>query len=330
MTEPAGGSQRRVVVSTDAAGQTLAAIVRVLADGIPWSKARKVVASGQVQVNGETRRDPAERIPAGATVQLDLAAPGRPAPEAEVPILHLDPSLVVVDKPAGLLSVPWQDETDTLLHRAHAAVRRRTKERRLPPLRVVQRLDKDTSGVIVFARTRAAERSLGDQLRRHSVDRRYLALVVGAPVAATIDTWILADRGDGRRGSAKVRPNASRREGSRPERAPAGAKRSITHVEPLERFATPGGIVSLVACRLSTGRQHQIRIHLAEAGHPLVGERVYGARDLRRPIDAARPMLHAERLGFLHPADGRPVLFRSDPPPDFAQLLARLRAGEPS
>jgi 23S rRNA pseudouridine1911/1915/1917 synthase len=314
----------RIEVGADVAGRTLAALVREDNEGMPWSKARKVVAAGKVKVDGQVRRDPAERAVLGTVVEIDLAAPSRPEPQADVPILHLDPSVVVVDKPAGLLTVPWEDETDTLLHRAHAAVKRRTREPRLPPLRVVQRLDKETSGVLVFARTKQAERSLGDQLRRHSVDRRYLALVIGAPVRATIDTFLLADRGDGRRGSAKVRPSAQADARGRSP-APAGAKRSITHVEPLERFEVPGGIVSLVACRLSTGRQHQIRIHLAEAGHPLVGERVYGARDLARPLDAARPMLHAERLGFLHPADDRPVLFQADPPADFAELLARLR-----
>lgn len=320
------GSRRRSELGPDDGGRTLAAIVRELMDGLPWTKAKKAVAAGKVLVDGRVRRDPAERIEAGAVVEVDLHAPPRPVESKdvpnEVPILHLDPSVVVVDKPAGLLSVPWEDETDTLLHRAHAAVQRRSPgARRLPPLRVVQRLDKDTSGVLVFARTKTAERSLGDQLRRHSVDRRYLALVVGEPLPGTIDTFILADRGDGRRGSARMRP------GDRGA-PPPGAKRSITHVEVLESFSlSQGGIVSLVSCRLSTGRQHQIRIHLAESGHPLLGERVYGSRDLAPPLTAARPMLHAERLGFQHPTEDRSMLFRADPPHDFQQLLARLRAG---
>lgn len=308
----------RIAVAPDEAGQTLAAVVRAALDGLPWSKARSLVYAGKVRVDGEVERDAARRLPAGAIVEVDSRARPIPADDGlEVALLHVDALVVVVDKPAGLLSVPWEDERDTLVHRAHAAMCRKVGQQHLPPLRVVQRLDKETSGVLVFARTRRAERALSDQLRKHTVDRRYLALVEGAPAAATHDTWLLPDRGDGRRGSARMRP------GSRP---PAGAKRSITHVEPLESFEVDEGVVSLVACRLDTGRQHQIRIHLAEAGHPLLGERVYGERGRTSPVAAARPMLHAERLGFLHPADERPVLFTADPPADFRELLQRLRA----
>jgi 23S rRNA pseudouridine1911/1915/1917 synthase len=181
---------------------------------------------------------------------------------------------------------------------------------------VVQRIDKDTTGLLVFARTLAAKRNLQQQLRVHSIERRYLALVhgvLGEP--ATIDTRLVRDRGDGLRGSFGHfrKPRGP---------LPADAQRALTHVAPLEPLAG----ATLIECRLHTGRQHQIRIHASELGHPLVGERVY-IRDYSGPRnDAPRPMLHAAVLGFDHPGHGRTVRFEQEPTEDFAMLLARLRA----
>jgi 23S rRNA pseudouridine1911/1915/1917 synthase len=183
-----------------------------------------------------------------------------------------------------------------------------------PRLRVVQRLDKETSGLLVFARTVAAERHLQQQLRAHSMLRRYLALVHGSAADATYDTLLVADRGDGLRGSWGV---FRRPKGTPPETA----RRAVTHVEVLE----PLRGATFVACELETGRQHQIRIHLSEAGFPLVGERVY-VRGFAGPLlPAPRPMLHAARLGFVHPRTGRELLFEAPPPPDFTAALDRLR-----
>ena len=221
----------------------------------------------------------------------------------------------MVTKPAGMLSVPFDKrDRDTLQHWVSKAIRRRLKQH-LPPVRVVQRLDKDTSGVLVFARTRRAERELQQQFRRHTVDRRYLALALGQVRSRKIRSVLVRDRGDGLRGSFRGRG-----------KPPPNGREAITHVECLRTFEEHGLKVSLVSCRLETGRQHQIRIHLAEAGHPVVGEKVY-VRDYRGSFVRGfegRTLLHAERLGFVHPADGRVRTFEVPVPDDFADLLDRL------
>lgn len=318
----------KAVVTREQDGQTVAAVVRALLGGVPWSRARKLCAEGKVLRSGRPVTDAAERVHEGDA--LEVRTHGSRPRDPEINLRYVDPDLVVVDKPAGLVTVPFEaDERDTLLHRAHAALRRREGGRHLPPLRVVQRLDKDTSGVLVLARTRRAERGLGEQFRRHSVHRLYLGLAYGRVVSATHDTWLVRDRGDGRRGSYRGR-------GSPPD----DARRAITHVEARERFSgagvrwssSPWPGITLVACTLETGRQHQIRIHLGEQGTPLVGEKVYdrdydGPR-LSGPIDAdARPMLHAAELGFVHPTRETSMRFACDLPSDFADLAGRLRAG---
>lgn len=317
------------VVSPEQDGQTVAAVVRALLD-VPWSRARSLCTSGRVLRHGEPVTDPARRVRKGEAIEVRPTA-ARPR-DPELVLRHVDPDVVVVDKPAGLLTVPYApDDRDTLLHRAHAALRRREGGRHLPPLRVVQRLDKDTSGVVVFARTRQAERGLGDQFRRHSVERMYLGLAYGRVVAATHESWLVPNRGDGRRGSFRGRDS----------RRPGTARHAITHVAVRERFSgdglrwdepnagCPG--VTLVSCTLETGRQHQIRIHLGEQGTPLVGERVYdrdyhGARLQAFTDGRGRPMLHAAELGFMHPTRDLPLRFVCDLPSDFADLLRMLGA----
>ncbi len=296
-------------------GQTLAAVVRGRSEGLSWRKAKEVVREGKVSIEGSARLDPATRVRAGMQIQID---PHRRADDSgpKITLVHVDPQIVVVDKPAGLLSVPYEDETDTVLHFAHVALRRHLKKPHLPPLRVVHRLDKDTSGVMVFARTRGAEQHLAKLLRAHDIERRYVALCEGRVVAKSHDTHLVADRGDGKRGSW------------RGEKPPKAAKRAITHVA-LQRTFDLGarGRVSKVACTLETGRQHQIRIHLAEAGTPILGERVYGRPDRPTIVAAARPMLHAEHLGFAHPTRDEVVRFTVEPPDDFQSVLAMLTRG---
>lgn len=327
MSETKDEGEVRGVVTPEQDGQTVAAVVRALLGGVPWSRARKLCDEGRVQRAGQPVTDSAQRVHAGEALVVRLRG-ARPR-DPEILLRYVDPDLVVVDKPAGLVSVPYEPgDRDTLLHRAHAALRRREGGKHLPPLRVVSRLDKDTSGVIVLARTRRAERGLGEQFRRHDVHRLYLGLAYGHVVAGTHDTWLVPDRGDGRRGSFR-----GRRE------PPEGARRAITHVEVRERFSGAGlrwsapsshGI-TLVACTLETGRQHQIRIHLGEQGTPLVGEKVYdrdydGPRLSGLPDGDGRPMLHAAELGFVHPTRDTPMRFACDLPSDFADLLSRLRA----
>src|SRR5262249_47465942 len=153
----------------------------------------------------------------------------------------------------------------------------------LPRLRVVQRLDKETSGLVVFARSVLAERGLGKQFHAHTVIRRYLAIIPGYLSARRIATRLVRDRGDGRRGSTAL---------------PGVGKVAVTHIEVLDRMPRH----TLLSCRLETGRTHQIRVHLAELGHPICGEKVYQ----REPDKSGTPRLalHACELGFIHPVTG--------------------------
>jgi 23S rRNA pseudouridine1911/1915/1917 synthase len=304
-------------IEAETAGETLAALVRELAPGTSWSQARELCRSGRVWVDGERSTDPARRMAAGERIELRTGEPAlRREPAAAV--VHLDADIVVVRKPAGLLTVPFaKEDRDTLLSLTRVAVRRLESARGQetnPSLRAVQRLDKDTSGLVVFARNVRAQRLLQEQLGEHTVTRRYLALVHGAAEDAIYDTLLVHDRGDGLRGSWGVFRTA---EGSPPE----GSKNATTYVTVLERLRR----ATLLSCALETGRQHQIRIHLAEAGHPLVGETVY-IRGWHGPvIEAPRLMLHAAVLGFIHPRTNRPVEFEDPPPTDFEAVLERLR-----
>lgn len=303
------------------AGITLAACVREIAPGTSWSKAKELCAGGRVQVNGVPATDPARRMSAGEQVEIRVGSQADAALSHLV--VHLDADVVVVRKPAGILTVPFErDDRDTLLALTRVAVRRmdaaKGKERSAT-LRAVQRLDKETSGLVVFARNIPAQRDLQTQLGDHSVLRRYLALVHGAAEDAVHETLFVANRGDGLRGSWGIF-RAPRGE------SPPEAREAITRVKVEERLQG----ATKVVCELETGRQHQIRIHLAEAGHPLIGETVY-IRDYRGPLlPAPRPMLHAAMLGFIHPRTAKRVRFEEPPPEDFVAVLARLRGRKPT
>lgn len=298
-------------VAGDQAGLTVAALVRELAPGTSWSQARELCRGGRVWVNGSAAFDPARRLAQGERVEVRSG--GGKGLSAEL-IVHLDPDLAVVRKPAGILTVPFErQDRDTLLALARVAIRRIDAARGLPPnptLRAVQRLDKETSGLVVFARSLHAQRHLQAQLAEHTVTRRYLAIAHGRVEDGIHDSLLVPDRGDGLRGSWNRRGTP-----------PTTARQAVTYVRVKQRL--PGA--TLVTCELETGRQHQIRIHLAEAGHPLVGETVY-IRDYRGPVlSAPRPMLHATVLGFRHPRGDRPMSFEDPPPPDFVQVLERLK-----
>ena len=285
--------------------------------GVPWGKARRWISSGKVRVGGVVVTDPTSRVGPDDAVTLDERAP---RPRAELlrddQVVFVDAQVLFADKPPGLSSIPYEDaEPDNLEARVLAWLERRARADRggRPSLGVVHRLDKDTSGLLVFTRTWAAKQDLAAQFRAHTVHRRYLAIAAGAVRTQTIRSDLVEDRGDGRRGSARGKG-----------KAPAGARRAVTHVERLE--ALPGG-ATLVACRLETGRTHQIRIHLAEAGHPLLGERVYVPRGYPTLPEAPRLMLHAEELGFRHPTSGQEVKWSRGAPEDFERVLGRLRGG---
>jgi 23S rRNA pseudouridine1911/1915/1917 synthase len=304
-----------LTIQDDKTGLTLAALVREMLPGTSWSKARDLCSSGRVLVDGSAETDPARRVAAGERIELRLAGPARrQEPVPREAIVHLDADVVVVRKPAGLLTVPFtRDDRDTLLALTRVAVRRLEAAKGAPPnptLRAVQRLDKETSGLVVFARNVKAQRELQEQFGEHDVTRRYLAIVHGAARDATYDTLLVPDRGDGLRGSWRSRGEP-----------PPGGRQAVTYVRVEKRLTG----ATLVSCELETGRQHQIRIHLAEDGHPLVGETVY-IRDWRGPLlPAPRLMLHAAVLGFVHPRSGKPLQLEDPPPSDFVTVLERLR-----
>lgn len=303
---------------------TLAALVRERSEGISWKQARQLVEKGRVTVGGRVVTDPAARPQPGEAIEIVAVASARPAGggDPEIRILHADADVAVVTKPAGMLTVPFEgDERDTLLARVRVILRRRETGPGGLTLRAVQRLDKETSGVLVFARNVTAQRDLQHQLSTGEMRRRYLALVHGEAENAVYDTLFVDDRGDGLRGSWGVFRAARGVHGE----SPAGAKRAVTGVRVLE--ALPGS--TLVSCQLETGRQHQIRIHLAEAGHPVAGETVY-TRDYRGAwLPAPRLLLHAASLSFLHPRTGLRVRFETPPPADFDAFVSSLRRRRP-
>jgi 23S rRNA pseudouridine1911/1915/1917 synthase len=302
-------------VTAEQAAQTLAAVVRELVPDLSWSKARDLVGSGRVRVEGRAETDPARRLRAGERIEIGGISAMRREPDL---LVHLDAEVAVVRKPAGLMTVPFEkDDRDTLLSRARVAIRRLETSRgqsHNPGLRAVQRLDKDTSGLVVFARTIPAQRHLQRQFTEHTALRRYLAVVHGQARAGIYESILVPDRGDGLRGSWGVYRQAR-------GNPPAEARQAITHVTVEEHLRR----ATLVSCRLETGRTHQIRIHLAEAGHPLVGETVY-IRDFSGPwLPAPRLMLHATELGFEHPRTGKEIRFTEPPPEDFLTVVEKLR-----
>jgi 23S rRNA pseudouridine1911/1915/1917 synthase len=312
----------RAIVPERRDGAPLAAVVRD-ALAVPWSRARDLCRTHRVRVDGNTITDPVTPVRAGAAVEIAPSAPrttrGVLPREA---LVYLDAEIAVVRKPAGVVTVPFEDgERDTLVDRLRALLARIERKRhpasraaRDPLVGVVQRLDKDTTGLLVFARSLRAKRALEEQFRAHTVHRRYLAIAHGEVRPARYETYLVPDRGDGLRGSW----GRFRRHVGPP---PPNAKLAVTHVRPLE----PLQGATLVECRLETGRQHQIRIHLSEADHPLVGETVYVRGFVGHRIEAPRPMLHATELGFVHPRTGERMHFDDPPPSDFVACLERLR-----
>ena len=297
------------------AAPTLAAIVRERT-GLPWSRARKLCEEGRVTVNGETCRDPAMRVDPGAAVVIHAEAPKAPrGPLAREAIVFFDRDVVVVGKPPGMLSVADERTPhDSLDQHVRTLLRRIDRAGTDTKLGIVHRLDKETSGVMMFARNATAHRMLATAFRAHDIERVYEAIVHGRLHARTIETELVRDRGDGLRGSQGAYRHAQGTTRS-------DTRRAVTHVAPLETFAN----ATLVECRLETGRQHQIRIHLAELGHPLLGENVY-IRDYGGPrISAPRVMLHARKLGFVHPRTGKPMSFEREPPADFQEMIDSLR-----
>jgi 23S rRNA pseudouridine1911/1915/1917 synthase len=305
--------KRELRVTDDEDGLTLAALLRarLAGDGaeVTWSRARGLCTRGKVSVDGAVVLDPAARVKRRQTVAVDEHARA-PKPEAAANIVFEDAHVVVIDKPTGVSSVPYEKrEQGTAMDAIRAAWRHAGRKATQTPLLVVHRIDKETSGLLAFAKTKLAERELQALFRAHEVERTYLCVAHGKLNDRTIASMLVTDRGDGLRGST---------------RRPGQGKRAVTHVRVVEELAD----ATVCEVRLETGKTHQIRIHLAEAGHPLVGEKVY-IRDFGKrggePLPSARLLLHAATLGFDHPVTKKRVQLQSALPDDFTAELSRLR-----
>jgi 23S rRNA pseudouridine1911/1915/1917 synthase len=282
------------------------------------------IAEGRVKVDGRICR-PKQRVRAGARLEVE---PSEPPPSSAVPdpsvqfqVLHEDPHLIVIDKPAGLVVHPARGHASgTLVNGllARGGFERASADARDPNAAVrpgvVHRIDKDTSGVLVVAKDEPTREGLKKQLSEHSMERVYRALTLGVPKSGAIDT--LYDR----------HPRSRLRFTSKTSQG----KRAVTHVSVVETLA--GGRAALVECRLRTGRTHQIRVHLAEqTGTPLLADWLYGRtpgdEDLQGVAAAlGRQALHAAVLGFVHPITRSALRFESPLPTDLMTALLALRA----
>ncbi|HTI84477.1 MAG TPA: RluA family pseudouridine synthase [Acetobacteraceae bacterium] len=299
---------------------------RFLADAIGTlsrSRVKTLIEQGLVRRDGEVLSEPSEPIRPGAIYELALPppAPATPQPQAiPFPILYEDADLIVLDKPAGLVVHPAPGNADgTLVNAllAHCGEQfTGIGDERRPG--IVHRLDKDTSGIMVVAKTQFANNALTAAFAARDLDRAYLALVWGlpSPLEGDIEGDIGRDKRDRKRMAVVTR----------------NGKPALTHYRVQRSWGTA---VSLLECRLATGRTHQIRVHLASRGHPVVGDPLYLrrvpaiARSLPEPVrhqllDFPRQALHAARLGFAHPRTGVPLSFTSEPPRDMGEILSSL------
>ena len=306
-------TQLSLVVPQSLAGERVDRAVALLT-GRTRTEVAELVARGDVRIGNAVVTTRSRRVSAGETLEVDVpAAPdGVPRADAGVAfdVVHADAEVVVVDKPAGLVVHPGAGvRSATLVHgllaRFPDLADQEWPDRERPG--IVHRLDKQTSGLLVVARTAAAGDALGAQLRARSVDRRYLALAIGAfeHDAGTIDAPV----GRGSRDRTRMAVVAAGRD-------------ARTHYTVVERFATQPA-TTLVECKLDTGRTHQIRVHLAAIGHPVVGDSRYRGASL---LGLSRPFLHAYRLAFDHPRTGDRVEFSSVLPPDLGAARSAAAA----
>jgi 23S rRNA pseudouridine1911/1915/1917 synthase len=312
-----------VVAGPEAHGTRLDRFLTEASGTLSRSRVKSLIEVGCARRNGDVVKDPSEAVRSGATYTLDLpaAVPATPRPQPiPFPILFEDMDLIVLDKPAGLVVHPAPGNEDgTLVNGllAHCGdhLTGIGGERRPG---IVHRLDKDTSGIMVVAKTQFANTALTAAFAARDIERAYLGLIWGVPdpPAGDIQGDIGRARRDRKRMAVVVR----------------NGKPALTHYRILHTWH---GAVALLECRLATGRTHQIRVHLASRGNPVVGDPLYLrrvpalARALPEPVrrkllDFPRQALHAARLGFVHPRTGQTMSFATDLPPDMAHLVTSL------
>ena len=336
-------SERKLIqVPDDQTGQRLDRVLAAHVAELSRSRLKALIEAGTVTIDGATIRDPSHRVKSGAAIALDIPPPQPAGPAAEtIPlnVVYEDADIIVIDKPSGLVVHPAAGHwTGTLVNALIAHCGESLSgiggERRPG---IVHRLDKDTSGLMVVAKNDRVHRRLAAQFAAHGRDGRpfergYLAFVWDAPdrPRGTVDRPI--DR------HKSVRTRMAIQEGGR---------EAVTHWQLIERFRTSKGTqkakgkadsaASLLACTLETGRTHQIRVHLASIGHPLLGDGVYGTGFRSKAAllpqaaqvalkDLGRQALHAHMLAFEHPVTGKLMRFRSELPPDLARLHGKLAA----
>ena len=326
------GAVETVRIAAEEHGQRLDRVLAARIPALSRSRLKALILDGQVAIEARTIRDPATHVNSGDTVTITLPAPEQPKPEGQaipLTIVYEDDALIVIDKPAGLVVHPAAGHAKGTLVNALIAhcgdslsgiggVKRPG---------IVHRLDKDTSGLMVVAKTDSAHRALSRQFANKAegpLERGYLALVWGAPDRAkgTVDAPL--DRHRYARDKRAVRE---------------GGRQAVTHWQVLERFAGPDGkpVASLLACTLETGRTHQIRVHLAHIGYPILGDATYSSgfktkASLLSPAARAalealgRQALHAYLLIIEHPETGKRLRFQSELPADLRRLRDALAA----
>jgi 23S rRNA pseudouridine1911/1915/1917 synthase len=293
------------------------------ATGLSRARVQGLIEEGRVDVAGRTATAASTKIAAGTPFRIIVSAamPAAAQPE-DIPLViaHEDQHLIVVDKPAGMVVHPAVGNitgtlVNALLHHCRGNLSGINGVARPG---IVHRIDKDTSGLLVVAKSDAAHEGLAAQFAAHTVHRRYIAVTAGqpSPPAGTIDARV--GRSEADRKKMTVLPNNSSR-----------GKSAVTHYKTLERLDG----AAVIECRLETGRTHQVRVHCASIGHPLLGDPAYGRtpkplRPVLERLGFARQALHAAELGFQHPVTGEVVQFRSNLPQDMAELIDQLRGSD--
>lgn len=283
--------------------------------GMTRKQAKRHLDDGAIAINGRKVMIAKWAMAVGDRVQLrKFESPRqreRVASRQRVEVLHEDRDLIAVAKPPGVLVVPEADTQEpTMVDQVRAYLRRKYPGSRGTYVRAVHRLDRDTSGILLMAKSKDGERAIA-LFKKHALRREYLAIVCGAvsPQDGTIDVPLAkGEFGSGR----KVAPTDDGDE---------TGKHAVTHFTVQERYAC----ASLLRIRVETGRTHQIRVHLASLGHPLLGDRRYGPP--QDPLPVPRLALHADRLVFHHPITQEKIDLKLAPPADFTDLVDRLRVG---
>lgn len=321
---PQSQARLEVALSTDDAGERLDKVLATRFETLSRARLQALMADGRLSLDGVVLTDGSQKARAGL-YQLLIPAPvaAEPSPE-DIPlsVLYEDAHLIVVDKPAGMAAHPAPGNyTGTLVHALlHHCRGSLSGVGGVDRPGIVHRLDKDTSGVMVAAKTDAAHQGLSALFATHDIDRLYIALTRGAPhpASGTIQTQLGRSPGD-RKKMAILK---------------SGGREAITHYRVEEAFGPAGKpVAARVACRLETGRTHQIRVHLTSRTTPCLGDPVYGAgqpaagvRAVMEAIGFSRQALHAAVLGFVHPITGETLRFETPLPADMAALEAGLKA----